>query len=116
MSRSYRLPYSAITGHSSAKGDKIQAHRGVRASQKHAIRNCLDWDEFLIPHRYECSYNDVWSWHRDGKKRLREFDHNDFNPFFAVGAYCKWSMEELMEFHFESLERHRQWLLSLTRK
>lgn len=72
MSRSYRRPYSAVTGHSSAKDDKRHANRGVRRGQNQYLRNIivgnLDWDETLIPHKLECSYNEVYSWGRDGKQ------------------------------------------------
>src|SRR5260221_10236889 len=87
MSRSYRKPFSAVTGRSSAKEDKILAHRGMRRAQNRALRTCLDWDEFLVPHKFECAWNDVWSWRRDGKQTLQEFHHNDFNPFYLVDKY-----------------------------
>ena len=83
MSRSYRKPYSAITGTNSAKQDKIFAHRAERRAQNLAIKLCLDWDEFLIPDKLECSYNDPWGWGRDGKQSLHfppnpnEFKHDE---------------------------------------
>ncbi len=74
MSRSYRKPYAAITGTVSAKDDKIRAARGVRRTQDGYLRKILQGDlldEFLIPHRLECSWNEVYSWTRDGKQRLQ---------------------------------------------
>jgi hypothetical protein len=71
MSRSYRQPACAITGTSSAKQDKIHAHRGHRAAQKQALRECVDWDELLMPHRLECAGNETYSWGRDGKQSLQ---------------------------------------------
>lgn len=68
MSRSYRKPYSAICGGGSASWDKFFAHRGERNAHKLAIKMCLDWDEFLIPHKYECSHNEVYGWARDGNQ------------------------------------------------
>ena len=74
MSRSYRKPYAAVTGTASAKDDKRRAARGVRH-----VQNCYLWkilqgdllDQFLIPHRLECPWNEVYNWTRDGKQRLQ---------------------------------------------
>ena len=66
MSRSYRRPYSAITGLASAKWDKQMAHRGVRRKQNLALKTCLDYENFLPPHRLECHWNDTYNWGRDG--------------------------------------------------
>ena len=74
MSRSYRRPYSAVTGTASAKADKVQAARGVKRRQNTYARRVLaeqSWDAFLVPHRLECSGNDVWTWGRDGKQQLQ---------------------------------------------
>jgi hypothetical protein len=74
MSRSYRRPYAAVTGTISAKDDKTRAARGVRHVQKCYLWKILHGDlldQFLIPHRLECSWNEVYSWTRDGKQRLR---------------------------------------------
>lgn len=70
MSRSYRKPATAVTTCSSAKDDKKHAHRGVRRAQNQALKTCLDWDEFLIPHKYECSWNETYNWGRDGCQKL----------------------------------------------
>jgi hypothetical protein len=66
MSRSYRLPYAAITGTASAKDDKRMAHRGVRRKQDQALKTCLNFDSLLLPHRFECAWNDTYVWGRDG--------------------------------------------------
>lgn len=74
MSRSYRRPYAAVTGTVSAKDDKIRAARGVRHVQNCYLRKILHGDlldQFLIPHRLECPWNEVYSWRRDGKQRLQ---------------------------------------------
>jgi hypothetical protein len=73
MSRSYRKPYAAVTGTGSAKEDKVRAARGVRRLQNYYLRRILQHDlvdQFLIPHRLECSWNEVYSWTRDGKQYL----------------------------------------------
>jgi hypothetical protein len=66
MSRSYRRPFVAITGPASAKWDKQMAHRGVRRKQNLNLRSCLDFDNFLLPHRLECHWNNNYIWGRDG--------------------------------------------------
>jgi hypothetical protein len=68
MSRSYRKPYSAITGVSSAKSDKRLAARGVRRRQNQWLKTLEDFDTALVPHRYECHWNDTWCWKRDGSQ------------------------------------------------
>ena len=68
MSRSRRKPYSAITGIRSAKQDKRLAARGVRRKQNQVLNDVNSWEDSLLPHRYECHWNDVWSWDRDGNQ------------------------------------------------
>jgi hypothetical protein len=120
MSKSYRKPYSTITGHTSAAEDKRIARRMVRHQQNQDIRDLIsgdeDLDSFLISHRYECSFNDVWSWGRDGKLTLRKIDHNDLNPFYCHRKEFDWSLEKILEYHFESLERQLAWIEELKRK
>lgn len=71
MSRSYRKPYSAITGVKSAADDKRVARRCWRRLQEQTLRDCLDYDELTMPKRLEASFNDTWSWGRDGCQTLR---------------------------------------------
>jgi hypothetical protein len=66
MSRSIRRPFAAITGTASAKDDKRMAHRGVRRKQNIALKTCADYEDFLVPHRLECAWNDTYCWGRDG--------------------------------------------------
>lgn len=73
MSRSFRLPFAAITGTASAKEDKRFAHRGERRKQSLALKTCADYENFILPHRLECSSNSVYHWDRDGAKR--DFSH-----------------------------------------
>ena len=78
MSRSYRKPHAAVCGSDSAHDDKKHAARSVRAAHRQALRDLLKsglYDEFLLPHRYECSFNDTYLWARDGGKHLH-FDSN----------------------------------------
>jgi hypothetical protein len=66
MSRSFRRPYAANNGAVCAKADKHLARRGVRRRQNNALRICPDFENLFPPHRYECAWNDVWNWKRDG--------------------------------------------------
>lgn len=72
MSRSFRKqPFMAVTGYSSAKRDKITAHRGERRAHKHAIRQAFktqDFESFLLPARHECHWNNTYVWGRDGNQ------------------------------------------------
>lgn len=104
MGKSYRKPYSAVTGTGSAKQDKIYAHRGVRRAQKQALQQCLDWDDFLIPHKLECSGNETYSWGRDGKQSFQ------FPPTFKSSFWC--TVEEDQEYY----ERELKWYQGLFRK
>lgn len=71
MSRSYRRPFAAITGNASAKDDKRMAHKGVRRKQNLALKASPDHDNLLLPHRFECSWNETWNWGRDGAQSYR---------------------------------------------
>lgn len=71
MARSYRRPYMAVTGVSSARYDKKCAARGIRAAHRQSLRHLLKteaYEEYLPPHRYECQHNNTWNWRRDGGK------------------------------------------------
>lgn len=79
MSKSYRRPYSPVTGCRSAKQDKLVARRCWRRTQEQALRDCQDYEELVMPKRLEASYNDVWGWGRDGNQSLQfppEYPHN----------------------------------------
>jgi len=117
MSKSYRRPYASITGTRSAKQDKILAHRGERRAQNYAIRVCQDWEEFFLPHKRECNWNNVYSWSRDGKQRLqfRSTQHN--NPYAYTG--CRWSYnseEKIFARWEENKQREDDWLKEISRK
>ena len=70
MSRSYRKPYSSVTGVLSAHQDKALAARAMRRRQNEWLRKTTDYEQAMIPHRYECTHNNVCGWVRDGRKRL----------------------------------------------
>lgn len=119
MSRSYRKPYWPITGHSSSQ-DKLDGRRSVRRREKQSIKQfqvtSLEWDEFLIPERYECANNEVWCWSRDGKQTLQGWYHNCFNIYWVVSRYNRRTVEELIEDRNERVERHARYLDKLKRK
>lgn len=71
MSRSRRRPYSASCGTGSANWDKTAARRGVRRKQNRWLKTLADYDRALAPHKYECAWNDTYSWNRDGKQFLQ---------------------------------------------
>jgi hypothetical protein len=66
MSRSYRRPFAAIIGTASAKDDKRLAHRGVRRKQNLELKNCSDYENLVLSHPLECSWNNTYCWGRDG--------------------------------------------------
>jgi len=120
MSRSYRKPYATWTaGGCSARVDKTIAKRGVRRRQKQALWDATDWDEFLMPHRYECRHNNVYSWRRDGVQRLQKLDHNYFNPYWMARyefLILYPTSEKLIERMEERIERKIEWIERLSRK
>jgi len=120
MSKSYRKPYSAVTGRNSAHDDKTVAARMVRRAQNHALRtavmNSVDWDEFLLPEVYECSHNDVWGWSRDGNQSFRTRSQQYNNPFAYVCSPTWMTTEEIMAHWEERKQREDDWMKYLTRK
>lgn len=70
MSRSYRRPYTAVTGNKSAHADKKLAARGLRRRQNQWLHTLEDLERELIPHRLECAFNNTYSWGRDGRQHL----------------------------------------------
>jgi hypothetical protein len=119
MSKSYRKPYSAVTGVRSAHHDKTLAARSVRRAQDGAIRNAIasqiDWDEFLLPEVYECSDNDVWSWGRDGNQYLQKRSKEYNNPYaYFYASYL--DHDELMVRWEERKAWDDEYLARLVRK
>lgn len=120
MSKSYRRPYSAVTGVRSASWDKMTAARGVRRAQNEYVHNLLvgnlDWDETPIPHRLECDHNEVYCWGRDGKQHLQTIDHNYYNLYWLGWSPCVWTEEELVQHRDERVERQVRWIAEISRK
>jgi hypothetical protein len=104
MGKSYRRPYAAVTGVRSAAHDKMVARRCWRRAQEQAIRDCRDWEELVIPRRLEASFNDVWSWGRDGKQTLQ---HPPTLKKFWSWRFCTAE---------EDYERQLHWYQKLQRK
>ena len=82
MSRSTRKPYSAVTGVRSAKKYKQQAARGLRRKQNQWLRtsDCQN-EHSLIPHRLECTWNQVYCWGRDGSQRYSVPTRREWSEF-----------------------------------
>lgn len=120
MSKSYRRPYSSVTGNRSAHDDKTVASRSVRRAQNYALRaavaNSIDWDEFLLPDIYECAGNEVYGWSRDGNQSLWEPSRQYNNPFAYVCSPTWMTLEQIMERWEESKQRDDEWMAYLKRK
>lgn len=103
MSRSYKKqPFMAITGRGSAKRDKVQAHKGERRAHKAVIHNAIKTQDYdvLLPHRRECTWNNVYSWNRDGKQRYTvptDRDWHDHLKALDPDVHCQY--EWMYEFH-----------------
>jgi len=81
MSRSFKhKPFQSITGTYSAKQDKRLANRGVRKAHREALHKALLYQDYdvLLPHRLECSWNEVYSWGRDGHQMYQGLDARDW--------------------------------------
>jgi hypothetical protein len=65
MSRSYRKPY--VSNARSGKEDKTRAHRGERRLIRNTIRQTEDWEDFVMPDRFEAPHNDIYGWSRNWK-------------------------------------------------
>lgn len=100
MSRSYRRPYSAVTGCRSAADDKRVARRCWRRMQEQALRDCQDWEELVVPKRLEASFNEVYSWGRDGKQKLR------FRP--TLETYWPWTWCTAEEYYADALKQYQR--------
>jgi hypothetical protein len=84
MSRSRKKnPFMAICGNGSAKKDKTQAHRGERAAHKRAIHKAMKEQDYdvLLPHKHECSWNEVYSWGRDGNQMYQVPSRYSWNKY-----------------------------------
>jgi hypothetical protein len=90
MSRSFKhQPFMAVCGNGSAKQDKVMAHRGVRRTQKAYIRSTFEYEDFLLPHRLECPWNETYSWGRDGHQTWHGVDDWDWQRYLKHGPLDK---------------------------
>lgn len=115
MGKSYRKPYTSITGHYSAKNDKRIGARGVRRAQNASIRNVDDWDEWLLPDIYECKGNEVYCWDRDGNQSYQAppmwGDHSHW-----LSRRHGFTEEEAVKHALESFENAKKYYEKLKRK
>lgn len=116
MGKSYRRPYSAVTGHSSAKEDKQFAARGLRRKQNTWLRDLKDFEEDgLVPHRLECPNNDVWGWRRDGRQRLQVPTSRHWSEYCRIeqGFFHSWERSWVKK---HGNEWPPSWSVEVTRK
>ena len=81
MSRSFKhQPFAAICGGNSAQHDKTLAARGIRRRHRQVLHIALHTGEYevVLPHRLQCSHNEVYSWGRDGNQTWQGLDHRDW--------------------------------------
>jgi hypothetical protein len=88
VSRSYRKPYTAVTGVPRSRDDKKTAVRGMRRKQNAWLRNLKDYDRALVPHRLECAFNNTYLWARDGGQFLT-FPYSRYSICDDL-AYSRW--------------------------
>jgi hypothetical protein len=124
MSRSYRRPWQAVTGRTSAARDKITAARGVRRRQNQWLfqlaKQPLEVVEqaALVPHRRECAWNDVWSWKRDGTQHYAVPAHQSWSDYRRVEQGLWAYPAEQQEYRAGRLTNQwpPQWFFKLKRK
>jgi len=112
MSRSIRKPFGTCVRYRSLKWDRRQANKGVRRAFRNAIRRAADteYEEFLAPHPYECSDNDVWGWASDGSPHY-QFRHLDR----AWSRYCLYLLGDRWYRHYGTIWPPA-WCAEITRK
>ena len=105
MSRSYKKPfiYWCKSPRESHKWDKTQANRSFRRAVNKALYYCLDYEELLIPHRYEAAHNDRWGWLGDGSPFL--YDRVSRYLLTHLGIGDAWKTLEEAEKEIESYKR-----------
>ena len=115
MGKSYRKPWgTCVSVKRSAHHDKTVAARQVRRAQNQALRDAVasdsDWDGWLIPERYECNFNDVWGWGRDGKQRPLDRGSQYNNPY-AYNSYWYPRTEEEVYARWRARQERHDWFL-----
>lgn len=119
MSRSYRRPYSSVCGVVSAHYDKQQAARGVRRQINQWINRELKKEEGfnLVPHRLECTHNEVYDWSRDGRNRYSVPTARNWSEHrrYQQGLFnYRWEYSPRYLRHY--LEWPPRWAVEITRK
>lgn len=113
MSHSVRQPYASWCGHNhSAAKDKHMAGRAVRRKQNAAIRQAWvedAFENFLLPDRYECGHNEVWTWVRDGTNRLQRPESRRYRH--ELGIALQLERDDLLDEAWrDALDLYRWWL------
>jgi hypothetical protein len=120
MGKSYRKPYGTCCSlKDSAHADKTTAARMVRRAQEQSLREAVrddDWDGWLIPERYECSFNDVWGWGRDGKQRLLSPGPQYNNPYAYVSSPTRLDHDGIMKRWLERMQHDDEFMAYVSRK
>lgn len=120
MSKSYRKPWGTwVSIKRSAHDDKTVAARCVRRAQEQSLREAIrddDWDGWLIPDRYEASFNDVWGWGRDGKQRLLHLGSQYNNPYAYVRSPTWMDHDVIMKRWFERMQHKDEFMKEISRK
>ncbi len=110
MSRSYRKPY----GYVYLKDDRQRAARSVRSRQNRYLNNYEgDFEDFLIPDKYECSNNERWGWRIDSDRnwytpKLSRWDLTSVGLHLA-GMVSTWGKAFATEEEVEEVERGYNW-------
>jgi hypothetical protein len=92
MSRSFKhKPFSAICGGSSAQYDKTLAARGVRRAHRQVMHIALHTGEYdvILPHRLQCSHNEIYSWSRDGHQNYCGLSSKDWQRYIEATTYVQ---------------------------
>jgi hypothetical protein len=94
MSRSYRKPYASICKFYSNHEDKKIASKAVRHNSKTYLNTNWYRDDLLMPDKFECSDNDIWTWQSDGKLRYNTPTAYDWSKYCAVqqGLGTEWQL------------------------
>jgi len=119
MGKSYRKPYVFMTKgvRESHAYDKKIASRSFRRMADRDLRNCLDWDELLTPHRFEANHNNVYSWAGDGHAQLNTPWPRSNDPFsYSQHSRCLMYGPEFLSRWFDRLRREEEYDAKIRRK
>jgi hypothetical protein len=127
MSRSYRKPYSVHTVCQSSKKDKTIANKAVRRTCRKAfwvaLKEAGDFEDFTLPHPYECTHNDIWGWDQDGRQYyVSKFDNDPHLENIIIEVDVITQVERVLD-GFPAINptkekryNHEEWYRSLQRK